>query len=64
MRPRRHRRLAAAAAVAAGFAAVLAALPAAAHEGPPYPIVVDRPAGPVLLSVWADPDVGTGTFHV
>ena len=38
--------------------------PAMAHEGPPYPILVDRPAGPVLLSVWADPDVGTGTYHV
>lgn len=38
--------------------------PAAAHDGPPYPILVDRATGPVLLSVWADPDVGTGTFHV
>ena len=45
------------------FSACLAA-PAAAHEGPPYPIVVDRTIGPVLLSVWSDPDVGTGTFHV
>ena len=40
------------------------AVPAAAHEGPPYPILVDRSTGPVLLSVWADPDVGTGTYHV
>lgn len=38
--------------------------PAAAHEGPPYPILVDRRAGPYLLSVWADPDVGTGTFYI
>ena len=38
--------------------------PAAAHEGPPYPIIVDQPTGPYLLSVWADPDVGTGTFFV
>lgn len=37
---------------------------AAAHEGPPYAIVVEQPTGPALLSVWADPDVGTGTFHV
>ncbi len=40
------------------------ACPAAAHDGPPYAIIVDRATGPVLLSVWADPDVGTGTYHV
>ena len=40
------------------------ASPGLAHDGPPYPILVDRAAGPVLLSVWADPDVGTGTYHV
>ena len=34
----------------------------AAHEGPPYPIIVDKPLGPCVLSVWSDPDVGTGTF--
>lgn len=45
------------------LAACLSA-PAAAHEGPPYAILVDRTIGPVLLSVWADPDVGTGTYHV
>ncbi len=39
-------------------------LPAGAHDGAPYPILVDRPAGAVLLSVWTDPDVGTGTFHI
>jgi hypothetical protein len=33
-----------------------------AHEGPPYPIMVDQPLGPCVLSVWSDPDVGTGTF--
>ena len=33
-----------------------------AHEGPPYPICVDEPVGPVTLSIWADPDVGEGTF--
>lgn len=42
----------------------LAAPPARAHEGPPYPILNDREAGPFLLSVWADPDVGIGTFYV
>ena len=33
-----------------------------AHEGPPYPILVDKTLGPCVVSVWADPDVGTGTF--
>jgi hypothetical protein len=37
---------------------------ASTHEGPPYPIIVDRMAGPYLVSVWADPDVGRGTFFV
>lgn len=35
-----------------------------AHEGPPYPILVDKTLGPCVVSVWADPDVGTGTFFV
>ena len=39
-------------------------LPAAAHYGPPFPILVDRPAGPYVVSVWADPNIGTGTFFV
>lgn len=50
--------------VALLLGACLVAAPAAAHEGPPYAILVDRTIGPVLLSVWADPDVGTGTYHV
>jgi hypothetical protein len=37
---------------------------ASAHEGPPYPIIVDKAAGPCVVSVWADPDVGTGTFFI
>jgi hypothetical protein len=36
---------------------------ASAHEGPPYPLV-DKMIGPCLVSVWADPDVGIGTFFV
>lgn len=48
-----------------GIAILVVALrPAHAHEGPPYPIVVDRAVGPYMLSVWGDPDVGTGTFFV
>ena len=37
---------------------------ARAHEGPPYPIIVDQPSGPYVITVWADPDVGVGTFYV
>jgi hypothetical protein len=50
----------------AGAAAVLGGLPApaAAHEGPPFPILVDRRAGPYVASVWTDPDIGTGIFFV
>lgn len=35
-----------------------------AHEGPPYPLFVDKNVGPYLVSVWADPDVGVGTFFI
>ena len=44
--------------------ALAAAPPALAHQGPPYPILVDRVMGPGVVSVWADPDVGTGTFYI
>lgn len=37
---------------------------ASAHEGPPYPILVDKIIGPCLVSVWADPDVGIGTYFI
>ncbi|HEX3553634.1 MAG TPA: hypothetical protein VIA62_10445 [Thermoanaerobaculia bacterium] len=43
---------------------LLCRLPASAHYGPPFPILVDRPAGPYVVSVWADPNIGTGTFFV
>jgi hypothetical protein len=50
------------------LAAVLVLLtltrPAGAHEGPPFPIVMDEQVGPFLVSVWTDPDIGTGTFFV
>lgn len=35
-----------------------------AHQGPPFPILVDQKVGPYVASVWTDPDVGTGTFFV
>jgi hypothetical protein len=38
--------------------------PAGAHEGPPFPIIVDHHIGPYVASVWTDPDIGTGTFFV
>ncbi len=33
-----------------------------AHEGPPYPILVDQKFLTYKLSVWADPDTEKGTF--
>jgi len=46
------------------LAFLLGRLPASAHQGPPFPILVDRPVGPYVASVWTDPDIGTGTFYV
>lgn len=43
---------------------VASAAPLRAHEGPPFPVFVDKGVGPYTLSVWADPDVGIGTFFV
>jgi hypothetical protein len=37
---------------------------ALAHEGPPYPIVVDQKVDRYLVSVWSDPDVGEALFFV
>jgi hypothetical protein len=49
----------------AGFWLLVAlASPAAAHNGPPFPIIVDRHVGPYLISLWTHPDVGIGTFWV
>ena len=35
-----------------------------AHEGPPFPLVVDQKADRYVISVWTDPDVGTALFFV
>jgi len=35
-----------------------------AHDGPPFPLFVDQKVGPCIVSVWTDPDVGTGTFFI
>lgn len=51
----------------AGFLVLLWTLlprPLRAHEGPPFPIVVDHEVGSMLVSIWTDPDIGTGTFFV
>ena len=37
---------------------------ALAHEGPPFPILVDEVVGPYVAEVWTDPDIGIGTFFV
>lgn len=37
---------------------------ALAHTGAPYPVLLEEPAGPYLVSALADPDVGEGTFYV
>lgn len=37
---------------------------ASAHTGPPVSLLVDHRIGPYLISVWADPEVGTGTFFI
>lgn len=47
------------------LAIVLAAnIPAAAHNGPPFPIVENRRVGPFIIDLWTHPDLGTGTFFV
>ena len=38
--------------------------PAVAHNGPPFPIIVDKLVGPCIISLWTHPDVGIGTFFV
>jgi hypothetical protein len=40
------------------------AIPASAHNGPPFPIITDQRVGPCVISLWTHPDVGTGTFFV
>jgi hypothetical protein len=35
-----------------------------AHNGPPFPIIENRRVGPVVIAVWTNPDVGTGSFFV
>jgi hypothetical protein len=37
---------------------------AAAHIGPPFPIITDQRVGPCVISLWTHPDIGTGSFWV
>lgn len=37
---------------------------ASAHEGPPFPILMDRRLAGYLVSVWADPDIGEAQFYI
>lgn len=46
------------------LAAALLAGTAAAHDGPPYPLVTDEVFAGGTLTLYADPDVGTGTFYL
>jgi hypothetical protein len=55
--------MACAALIAAALLAIMTPR-SSAHEGPPYPIVVDRAVGSFVVSVWGDPDVGIGTFWI
>lgn len=35
-----------------------------AHSGPPYVVIESRAVGRYMVTVWADPDVGSGSFIV
>jgi hypothetical protein len=43
---------------------LVASSPLGAHNGPPFPIISDKQVGPVVVSLWTHPDVGTGLFYV
>jgi hypothetical protein len=46
------------------LALLLCGRPLGAHNGPPFPIISDKKVGPVVVSLWTHPDVGTGLFYV
>jgi hypothetical protein len=43
---------------------VMLAPGAAAHNGPPFPIITDQRVGPCIISLWTHPDLGTGLFFI
>jgi hypothetical protein len=50
--------------LAAALLALLFALPAEAHNGPPFPIIENRKMAGCVVALWTHPDIGTGTFFV
>ena len=48
----------------AALAALLLVPSAAAHDGPPYPLLEERAFAGGTLTLYADPDVGVGTFYL
>src|SRR5580658_7269359 len=50
--------------VATAALSLLLALPASAHNGPPFPIIENRKMAGCVISLWTHPDIGTGTFFV
>ena len=47
------------------FLAIIAGpQPAHAHAGPPILLTQDESAGPYLISLWSDPDIGRGVFII
>jgi hypothetical protein len=44
--------------------AAFSSAPAWAHIGPPFPIIENRKIGNLTVSVWSNPDVGTGSFFI
>jgi hypothetical protein len=46
------------------LAGLVSPVPALAHVGAPYPVLLEEPVGPYVASALADPDVGLGTFYV
>jgi hypothetical protein len=47
-----------------GAALVFLCLQAAAHDGPPFPILENAPVGPYRVALWTDPDIGMGVVFV
>jgi hypothetical protein len=43
---------------------LLCAIPAHAHNGPPFPILERKQVGPFVIDLWTHPDLGYGTFFV
>ena len=50
--------------IAIVFLVLLLGSVAVAHDGPPFPIIVDQQVGPCIISVWTDPDIGQGSFFI